>query len=211
MDLTNQTTFDKVFNTAVKVLPIPDLAEDAIIAAKDLLKNDEIKDKVKEIFNNTINKDGKIVGNISEIKDAIKQEGIKEGVSKTIDVVINNLKKSKTIDKNTANLLKDSKEYIIDNAINNEIEQRYKGQEKVLKNINKKYINWENEFNNLNIEKMERIHKSIQKDYQKLLPTTEILDKIKQIDNLTELAKNKIKNGENSITELEKEICRKAG
>lgn len=211
MNLATQKTLDTAFNTVVKVLPISDVAENAIILVKDFLKNDEIRDKIKDTFDNTINKDGRIIKNISQIKDTIKEEGLREGISETIDIVINNLKKSKKINKNTANLLKDSKEVIIDKAIDKEIENRYKGQEKILKNINEKYCLWENEFKNMNIEKMDKIHSEIKEEYKKLIPTIDIINKIKEMDNLNSLAKNKVKNGENIIDELEKEVCRKAG
>ncbi len=211
MNLTTQKTLDTAFNTVVKVLPIPDIAENVIIATKDFLKNDEVQEKIKDIFDNTINKDGRIVKNISQIKDTIKEEGLKEGISETIDIVINNLKKSKQIDKNTANLLKDSKDVIIDKAIDKEIENRYKGQEKILNNINEKYTLWESEFKNMNIENMDKIYNEIKGEYKKLIPTIDIINKIKEMYNLNNLAKNKIKNGENIIDELEKEVCRKAG
>ena len=51
----------------------------------------------------------------------------------------------------------------------------------------------------------------IKNEYKKLIPTVEIIDKIKEMENLNELAKNKIKSGQNNITDIEKEICRKAG
>ena len=211
MELINENTFDKTFNTVVRVLPIPEIAEEAIIATKDFLKNEEVREKIKDIFDNTLNKDGRIIKNISQIKDTIKEEGLKEGISETIDIVISNLKKSKQIDKDTANLLKDSKDVIIDKAIDNEIENIYKGQEKVLNNINEKYIKWENEFKNMNIENMDKIYKQIKSEYKKLIPTVEIIDKIKEMENLNKLAESKIKSGQNSITDIEKEICRKAG
>ena len=211
MELINENTFDKTFNTVVRVLPIPEIAEEAIIATKDFLKNEEVREKIKDIFDNTLNKDGRIIKNISQIKDTIKEEGLKEGISETIDIVISNLKKSKQIDKDTANLLKDSKDVIIDKAIDNEIENIYKGQEKVLNNINEKYIKWENEFKNMNIENMDKIYKQIKSEYKKLIPTLEIIEKIKEMENLNKLAESKIKSGQNSITDIEKEICRKAG
>lgn len=214
MELINENNinnFDKTFNTVVRILPLPEIAEEVIILAKDFLKNEEVREKIKDVFDNTLNKDGRIIKNISQIKDTIKEEGLKEGISETIDLVINNLKKSKQIDKNTANLLKDSKDVIIDKAIENEIENRYKGQEKILNNINEKYTKWENEFKNMNTENMDKIYNQIKNEYKKLIPTVEIIDKIKEIENLNELAKNKIKNGENNITDLEKEVCRKAG
>lgn len=211
MELINENTFDKTFNTVVRVLPIPEIAEEAIIATKDFLKNEEVREKIKDIFDNTLNKDGRIIKNISQIKDTIKEEGLKEGISETIDIVISNLKKSKQIDKDTANLLKDSKDVIIDKAIDNEIENIYKGQEKVLNNINEKYIKWENEFKKMNIENMDKIYKQIKSEYKKLIPTVEIIDKIKEMENLNKLAESKIKSGQNSITDIEKEICRKAG
>ena len=211
MELINENTFDKTFNTVVRVLPIPEIAEEVIIATKDFLKNEEVREKIKNIFDNTLNKDGRIIKNISQIKDTIKEEGLKDGISETIDIVINNLKKSKQIDKNTANLLKDSKDVIIDKAIDNEIENRYKGQEKILNNINEKYTKWENEFKNMNIENMNKIHNLIKNEYKKLIPTVEIIDKIKEMENLNKLAENKIKSGQNNITDIEKEICRKAG
>ena len=214
MELINENNinnFDKTFNTVVRILPLPEIAEETIILAKDFLKNEEVREKIKDVFDNTLNKDGRIVKNISQIKDTIKEEGLKEGISETIDIVINNLKKSKQIDKNTANSLKDSKDVIIDKAIDNEIENRYKGQEKILNNINEKYTKWENEFKNMNIENMNKIHNQIKNEYKKLIPTVEIIEKIKEMENLNKLAENKIKSGQNNITDIEKEICRKAG
>ena len=78
MKLINENTFDKTFNTVVRVLPIPEIAEEVIIATKDFLKNEEVREKIKDIFDNTLNKDGRIIKNISQIKDTIKEEGLKE-------------------------------------------------------------------------------------------------------------------------------------
>ncbi len=210
MELT-ENAFDKTFDNVVKVLPIPDLAEAGIIAIKNILTNETLKEKIKSVFDGILNKDGTIFEKLDDIKSVIKQDDIKDGISKTIDIIVNNARKDKKIDTDMATLLKDSKDLIIDKVLDNEIENRYVGQEKILEKIDKQYTKWEGYFNEMNLDKMNKTYESIKKQFKKLIPTVDIIDKVKEIDNLTLLAKNKIEKGENILTDLEKDLCRKAG
>ena len=210
MELT-ENAFDKTFDNVVKVLPIPDLAEAGIIAIKNILTNETLKEKIKSVFDGILNKDGTIFEKLDNIKSVIKQDDIKDGISKTIDIIVNNARKDKKIDTDMATLLKDSKDLIIDKVLDNEIENRYVGQEKILEKIDKQYTKWEGYFNEMNLDKMNKTYESIKKQFKKLIPTVDIIDKVKEIDNLTLLAKNKIEKGENILTDLEKDLCRKAG
>ena len=210
MELSSQV-LNKTFDGVVKVLPLPKGTDKVIITAKNIITNDVIQDKVKSVFNKLIGNDNKSIDNLDNVKEVLEEKGFMTEIKETLDAVIQSAKKSKLIDKNTSDLLSSSKDIIIEKLIKDETKSRFEGQEKVLKTIDEKYNKWEQAFNNNDTKAMDKLYNQIEKQYERLLPTLSVVEKVNEIKNLNELAKNKLEVGINEITDLEKEICRKAG
>ena len=61
------------------------------------------------------------------------------------------------------------------------------------------------------VKSMDKIFKQIEKQYEKLLPTVKVIEKVNELKNINELVKNKIANKDYTLTDMEKELCRKVG
>lgn len=207
MQLSEQV-FDKTFDSVVKALPLNKTTENILITAKNILTNDVVQEKVKNVFNNIFNKDNTIISNVQDVKNVIQEKGFMEGISETVNNAIDDLK---DIDSNIVNTLSNCKEMIIDKLICDEAKSRFEGQEKILNKIDEKYEKWEQALNENDIKSMDKIYKQIEKQYEKLLPTVEVIERVNELKNINELVKNKLANNDYVLTEMEKEICRKVG
>lgn len=198
----------KVFDGAVRAMPLPNILEEGIIGVKNVLTNDNTRDKILDVFSNLFNKNGNIVKDIWNVKDVIKEKGVQAGVSKAIDLIINNAKTNKNISKEMAQTLKDSKNIIIENIINKK-EKGFEGQEKILNSIDKKYDKWENFIKENQLDKANKLGNEIKKEYTQLFPTLDLIQKVNSIDNFSQLYHNKLSSVDNEISNLEKEILQK--
>lgn len=198
---------DGVFDTVVRALPLPNVAEEGIILAKNYLKDEENQNKIWSIFQNIFSKKNSIVKDIWEVKEKIKDKGVEQGIIEALDIAISNARKNKIISKETANILQNGKEIIADKIANQK--EDFLGQEKILNKINDKYNKWEEALKINDIEGMERIGTQIKNDSKKLMPTIELIKKIEDIENTIKLYKNKIVDGETKTTVLENEILNK--
>lgn len=199
----NLEALDNAFDNIVRATPLPSVAEEGIIGVKNFFKDEENREKICDFFNNIFNKNGKILENIWNVKETIKEKGIKEGISEAIDIVVDNAKSSKNISTLTAKTIKNSKDVIVDNILNKD-KENFEKQAKILEKVNDKYAKWEEMIENNKIKEANRLGEEIKKECKKLLPTIELINKINNIDNTTTLL-----NTKNSITQLENEILRK--
>ncbi len=109
--------FDKVFDGVVRAMPLPGFVEEGVIGIKNILKDENVRENILDIFNNLFNRNGNIVKNIWDVKDTIKEKGIKQGVSQLVDIAITNAKMNKNISTSTAKMLKDSKDIIVEEVL----------------------------------------------------------------------------------------------
>lgn len=187
---------DNIINSAIRALPLPNFVENGIIA---------IKDSAKTFAENVCNKN--TVKDLWNVKDEIKNGGVTAGISKVIDIAINNAKKNNDIDLNTAKILKECKGYLLE-KFQKDSDMKLLGQEKILTSIEKKYNNLEEAIENSDIKNINKIKNSIVSDYKKLMPTVQLINKVEKLENEVELLNNK-QTEQLKITELEKEILNK--
>lgn len=206
MELSEQV-FDKTFDNVVKALPLKKSTETIVITAKNILTNDIVQDKIKNVFDNIFDKN-KSVSDVQDVKNIIEEKGFMESISDTVSNAIETLK---DVDKNIMDKLSDCKDIIIDKLIINESKNRFEGQEKVLQKIDDKYKKWEKAFNENDLKLMDKIYKQIERQYENLLPTVRAIEKVNELKNINELVKNKIANKDYTLTDMEKELCRKVG
>lgn len=187
---------DNIVNSAIKALPLPNFVENGIIA---------IKDSVKMFAENVWNKN--TVKDLWNVKDEIKNGGVTAGISKVVDIAINNAKKNNDIDLNTAKILKECKGYLLE-KFQKDSDMNLIGQEKILTSIEKKYNKLEDAIEKCDIKNVNKIKNSIVAEYKKLMPTVELIDKVENLENEVELLNNK-QTDQLKVTELEKEILNK--
>lgn len=187
---------DNIINSAIRALPLPNFVENGIIA---------VKDSAKTFAENVCNKN--TVKDLWNVKDEIKNGGVTAGISKVIDIAINNAKKNNDIDLNTAKILKECKGYLLE-KFQKDSDMKLLGQEKILTSIEKKYNNLEEAIENSDIKNINKIKNSIVSDYKKLMPTVQLINKVEKLENEVELLNNK-QTEQLKITELEKEILNK--
>lgn len=187
---------DNIINSAIRALPLPNFVENGIIA---------IKDSVKTFAENVCNKN--TVKDLWNVKDEIKNGGVTAGISKVIDIAINNAKKNNDIDLNTAKILKECKGYLLE-KFQKDSDMKLIGQEKILTSIEKKYNKLEEAIENSDIKNINKIKNSIVSDYKKLMPTVELINKVEKLENEVELLNNKPID-QLKVTKLENEILNK--
>lgn len=195
--------FDNLFDSTIRSMPLPNILEEGIIIAKDILRDNESREGLLDTFKNVVGNGESFIKNIWSIKDTIKDKGLKEGISEAFDILVNQSSKEKLITKETASMLKTAKSFLIEELIKEE--NVFKNQEKYLEDINKKYTEFENCISENNIDKAYKIQDEINRKCEKVLPTIELINKINNMDNTINLIKSK----KDSITQLEKEILSK--
>ncbi|MBE5821719.1 MAG: hypothetical protein E7311_03915 [Clostridiales bacterium] len=203
----NAQVFDKTFDNVVKALPLRKSTETIVITAKNILTNDVVQNKIKNVFDNIFDKN-RSVSDVQDVKNIIEEKGFIGSISDTVTNAINTLK---DVDKNIADKLSDCKDIIIDKLISDETKNRFEGQEKILQKIDEKYNKWEKAFKDGDVKSMDKIYTQIEKQYQKLLPTVKAIEKVNELKNINELVKYKIENKDYTLTEMERELCRKVG
>ena len=105
---------DNFFDTAIRSLPLPSVAEEGIIVAKNFLKDEDQREKLLDVFQKVINNGGDFIKNIWKVKDTVVDKGIKEGIAETFDMAVEGAKKGKVITKKTADMLQEGKEFLVD-------------------------------------------------------------------------------------------------
>ncbi len=140
--------------------------------------------------------------NIKDIFEAIKEGGLKKGLSAGLNVVIGLLKiptKAKT-------MIKNGKDLILDSCFEDELKAVMKKQQNTISRINKKCEQMENAFQKGDNKTLERISKTLKSDLEKVMPIAKVIQKGESILNQYELYKNK---GKMALSAQEKELCQK--
>ncbi len=179
---------------------LPDFIEDQVINIKDNLLNYGLKDGIKETINDTIDLGKSAIGiltgnfeNTNQMKEAVKQGGLIDGISSALDFAIDKANSKGKIDKNVASLLSNGKEIILNNVESN-IEKTFEKQNKKEINLSKYISEWKNNYNNKDFEKMEKTYSKIEKELKDLAPIEKIVKEARAVENLHTLIKN---NGQN--------------
>ncbi len=149
----------------------------------DLLENKiiEIKD---ELLNNGVK-----AGIDKAIQNVIEKGGVLDTISQTIDIALNTINNKKIISPKTTKLIKDGKNVIINNISTN-IEKVLTKQTKGFESLEKYNKNWEKYFNEKNFNKMDKEYKKIKTELNNLIPLEKVLRKAREIENIHILIQN---------------------
>ena len=137
------------------------------------------------------------------------EEYFKNQMSKCIDKNIKESLKNKEISPDTARMLQENKNNLLDKNYENIINKLYKENEINISKLNKQCDNWEKAYGNNDIDKMNKAIGKINDTINKVLNVDELLERASSIKIQNTLLKEKTKTGENKLTDLEIELSKK--
>ena len=148
-----ESTIGKVINTGIDIglrAILPDLIENQVIDVKNALIENGLKEGINQIIKSAIDMGKSAIGiftgkfdNISQVETAVKKGGIIDSTSNLIDIVVNAAQKNNMLNNNTANIIKQGKNIVLDNVEKN-IESIMTEQIKSIENINTYSASWKN-------------------------------------------------------------------
>ena len=189
----------KTINTGIDIglrSLLPDLLEDQVINLKDNLLNYGFKEGINKSIKEAINLGKSALGivtgdfeNISQMQAAIQNGGILDSVDNLLNIAINKTRNSGIISINTANLIKNGKNIILDNIERN-IEKEFTNQLQSLENVNGYIDNWKTYYNNKDFSNMEKEYSKIERELKNLVPMEKTLLEARKVENIHNLIKN---------------------
>ena len=194
------STIGKVVNNAIDIglrYVLPDLIEEEIIEVKNLLMKNDLNGGIKEAVENAINFGKTQAGieaesfeNISQIKNALKQESIINAVSEVIDMATKNAQSTGKIDKEIGSLIKREKKSILSNVSTN-IEKELNNQEKNIEELEKYSESWKEYYKNKDFNGMQKKYDKIREKLKEIIPIEQTIKNARIIETLHNLIKNK--------------------
>lgn len=189
----------KTINTGIDIglrSLLPDLLEDQVINLKDNLLNYGFKEGINKSIKEAINLGKSALGivtgdfeNISQMQAAIQNGGILDSVDNLLNIAINKTRNSGIISINTANLIKNGKNIILDNIERN-IEKEFTNQLQSLENVNGYIDSWKTYYNNKDFSNMEKEYNKIERELKNLVPMEKTLLEARKVENIHNLIKN---------------------
>lgn len=209
-------TLGKVINTAldtgIRAL-LPDIIEEQIIDIKDEIIKNGFKSGVNEAISSAIDLGKSVVGvftgkfeNITQVRNAVKNGGIIDGISNALDYALNFCSKFGKIPNTICSILKSGKNALLD-TISSNIENEFDNQIGSIEKINNYLENWKNYYNDKNFDKMESEFNKMEKELEKVIPLENTIKEARIVENLHILIKNK--GGELNLSNEEKELAKK--
>ena len=193
------TTVGKVVNTAIDLglrWILPDFLENQIIDIKNSLITGGLKEGINTTIEAGIELGKSVTGiftgkfeNISQAQNAIKNGGIIDGISDSIDSALNYTIKKGLIPGEIANLIRKGKNVILDNVSSN-IETEFVNQLNNIEKIGKYENNWREYYKEQDFEGMEKEYNKIKDKLKQTLPLETILKQAREIENLHLIIKN---------------------
>ena len=208
-----QSTLGKTINTAIDIALraiLPDMIEDQIIDIKNVLFNNGLKEGIELALKSGIEFGKSAIGivtgkfeSLSQAHNAVKNGGIIDSISDTLDNVLESARKNDLITKTTGSLIKKGKNAILD-TISTNIEEKFMQDVNSLELVSKYISNWKNYYNLKDLDGMEKEYKKIKKQMDTIMALDNTISEAKQIENIHNLIKNKGINYE--LSEEEKEL-----
>lgn len=175
---------------------LPDFVEDEVIEVKDALITGGLKEGIDTAVENAINLGKNIIGifnenykNIDQVENSLKKGELIEGISSSIDFIVNKLEDSKIISTNVSDLIKNGKNLILGN-VNNNMQNEFNNELKALKKIEKYIKNWEKHYSERNIEGLNTEFNKIKKQLKNIIPLENIINNVRKIENINKLIEN---------------------
>ncbi len=207
-----ESTIGKVINTGIDIglrAILPDLIENQVIDVKNALIENGLKEGINQIIKSAIDMGKSAIGiftgkfdNISQVETAVKKGGIIDSTSNLIDIVVNAAQKNNMLNNNTANIIKQGKNIVLDNVEKN-IESIMTEQIKSIENINTYSASWKNYYEQKNFNGMEKEYAKIEKELKQIIPLENTIKQARLIENLHNIIKNRGENFQLSEQELE--------
>ncbi len=138
---------------------------------------------------------------VKNIFEAIKEGDLKKGLSSGLDVALQAIK----IPKSAKNIIKESKNIILEKTMNDELKSLMKSQQNTISRINKKCIQMEEAFNKNDIKTLDKVAKTLKNDVSKVMPIKDIIERGNDMINRYELFRSK--NGK-ELSKAELELCK---
>ena len=211
-----ESTLGKTINGALDIglrWVLPDLIENQVIEIKDTLLNNGLKEGIDKSIDIAIDFGKSAYGivtgdfdNISQIQTAVQKGGILDTISDSLDKVLNYTVKKEMIPRSVANVIKNSKNTLLDNIelnLQNTMTEQIKGIEK----IDTAITNWNTYLKQENFEKMELEYNKVKEQLQELIPLETTLKKARELENLHLLIKNR--QGDCNLTQEEINLAEK--
>jgi len=208
-----QTTLGKTINTAIDIglrAILPDMIEEQVIDIKNVLFNNGLKEGIDIAIKSGIEFGKSAIGivtgkfeSLSQAHNAVKNGGIIDNISDTLDNVLESATNNDLISKTTSTLIKKGKNAILD-TISTNIEQKFMQDVNSLELVSKYISNWKSCYNLKDLEGMEREYKKIKKQMDTIMALDTTISEAKQIENIHNLIKNKGINYE--LSDEEKEL-----
>ncbi len=204
----------KTINTALDIgikAILPEFVEDQVINIKNNLLKYGLSEGIKETINDAIDLGKSAVGvltgefeNIDQMKDAIKEGGIIDGMSSVLDLAIDKITDKGIINRNISNVLSTGKDVLLRNVEEN-IEKLFDDQKNQESSIETNIKNWKKAYDNKDFDEMEKAYNKIENLMDKLAPIEKLINEARTIDTMHNLIKN---NGHNfNLSEQEKELA----
>lgn len=210
-----ENTFSNTINGALEAglrMLLPDKIENEVINIKDAFMEQGFPGAIKETINSAINIGRKLLGNesknfenIDQIGQAFKDGKLIEGVSNTIDFVLDKIEKNNILPENITNIIKSGKNILL-NCVSNDVNNELVIENKNINKLKKYTEKWKEEYNNRDFNSMEKTMKKINSIMEKIAPIESVINEAKSIENMHDLIKN---NGQNfELNYEEKELAK---
>lgn len=210
-----ETTLGKTINAGINIglrMILPDLIENQIIDIKDTLLKEGLSQGIKKAVSSAIDLGKSAVGivtgnfeNVSQVQAAIQKGGIIDGVSDTIDFVLNKTQQAGILPNNITKAIKTGKNTILNNVTNN-IENEFNKQLESAEKLQKYSNNWKQYYNNKDFEGMTRELYKINAEIKNLIPLENTIKEARTIQNLHNLIRT---NGRNfNLTNEQLELAK---
>ena len=207
-----QSTLGKIIDfsldAGIRAL-VPDIIENEVINIKDTIISEGFSEGIKSLIDNAINIGKSALGivtgefeSVSQAEKAIEKGGILDSISSGINLALNKISSMGIISEDTTNLIANGKDVIINNVSSN-IKKEFTTQSKNIDNLNSYVNKWKLEYENRNIEGMEKYMKKIDKTLSKTLQIENLISEARTIENIHELIKNNGNNFDLSKEELD--------
>lgn len=206
----------KIINSAIDIglkAILPDLIENEVIFVKDCLIEEGFREGVNAIVKSCVDFGKSAIGmvtgefeNIEQMENAIKKGGIIDTVSELIDYGLKICTNKKIIDSSTSKLIKQGKNTILD-ALESKIEDIFTEQVKNIEKLEKSNNEWNEYYNNKDLEGMEKSYKKIKTYLNKIIPLENNIKEARKIENIHNLIKSK--GGDFELSDVELNIAEK--
>ena len=193
-----ESNIGQIANTALDIglrNMLPDFVENEVIDIKNALIKGGVKEGINSAIENAIQIGKKVIGigdsafeSIGQAQSAIENGNLTDGISKSIDEIIDELYSSKIISQNIYDLIKGGKNLVLNNISTN-VEDEFLNEMKALEKIDKYIENWEKYYLKKDIDGVTKEYNKIEKQMKKILPLETTINNVNKIRNINDLIK----------------------